>query len=148
MKKIAMFLAVAFFGFTTMANAVAWDDRDDKKKKVQQHELPQEVIQSLEESEYQNWEIQEAYRVEDDLTDEVHYELHLASDMDAEKVKNVTFNEQGEIISEQESELGRTDDQFDQQQQWDEQQREEPGMQPGTQPETGQPGTERPGEQY
>jgi hypothetical protein len=153
MRKIAVILAVAFFGFTTMASAVAVDDREDKKTKVQQHELPQEVIQSLEESEYQNWEIQEAYKVEDELTQEVNYELHLASDYDAEMVKSVTFNEDGEIIREEESDFGRTDDQLDQQQpgfedHGIEEPRDEPGMQPGTQPETGQPGTERPGEQY
>lgn len=162
MKKLALFLTGAFLSVSTMG-AMAFDGN---KTKVEQSELPQEVIQSLEESEYQNWEIQEAYKVKDDLTNEVHYELHLASDADAALVRNVSFSKEGEIIRDEESDFGRTEDQ-ELDQEGIEQGTEpgfegtqpgmdgetvpestEPGMQPGTQPEIGQPGTESPDEQY
>jgi hypothetical protein len=144
MKKVALVLAGAFLSMTSF-NAMANTNEnivieskyfDGNKTKVEKEELPQEVMQSLEESEYQNWEIQEAYKVEDELTNEIHYELHLASDMDAQKVKNVTFNEAGEIISEEDSELGRTEDQqFDQEQTEPGFEGTEPGFEEGTEPE-------------
>jgi hypothetical protein len=158
MRKIAFVLAGALFGAATVGtaahheNVVIESKYDGNKTKVEQHELPQEVIQSLEESEYQNWELQEAYRVQDEMTNEVHYELHLASDVDAQKVKNVTFNEDGEIISEEDSELGRTDDQqFDQQQHEPGLERTDPGMDQGTEPgieEGVEPGREEQQQQY
>jgi hypothetical protein len=173
MKMIAVVLAGAFLSVSTlgamskmskMTEYIAIEENyfDEKKTKVEHDELPQKVILGLEDSEYRLWEVQEAFRIEDEQTDEVHYELHLASYAAADKVKSVTFNENGEIISEEDSELGRTEDQeFDQQEaqpgiegtepgidQDQDLDRDEPGMQPGTQPETGQPGTERPGEQY
>jgi hypothetical protein len=116
MKKIALFLAIAFFSVSTFVFA------DGNKTKVDKEELPQEVIQSLEEGEYSEWEIQEAYKVKDEMTNEVRYELQLASDMDAEQVRNVTFNENGEIISDEfDMEMERTEDQHF----------EEQGTQPG-----------------
>jgi hypothetical protein len=144
MKKIALFLTGAFLSVSTFnAMAMTTDQMvveskfDGNKTKVERNELPQEVIQSLEEGQYQDWEIQEAYRVEDDLTNEVHYELHLASSADAQMVRSVTFNESGEIISEQESDYGRTGEQGLEQE-------TEPGMDHhGTEPQD-----ETPGEQY
>jgi hypothetical protein len=137
MKKIAIVLAGAFLSTTTLSavantneNIVIESKYDGNKTKVEKEELPQEVIQSLEESEYQNWEIQEAYKVKDEMTNEVHYELHLASDMDAENIKNVTISEDGEILSEEDADLGRTEDQeFEQ----NEQPQTEPGFE-GTEP--------------
>lgn len=130
MKKLAILLTGAFLTVSTLGmtfNVVSESDFfDGKKTKVERNELPQEVIGSLEESQYQDWEIQEAYRVEDDQTNEVHYELHLASAMDAHKVKNVTFNESGEIISEKDSDLGRTG----------EQELEQEGTEPGMESES------------
>jgi hypothetical protein len=138
MKKIAIVLAGALLSTTTMSAIANTNENivieskyfDGNKTKVEKEELPQEVIQSLEESEYQNWEIQEAYKVKDEMTNEVHFELHLASDMDAQNVKNVTFSEAGEIISEEDSDLGRTEEQeFEQY----EQPQTEPGLE-GTEP--------------
>jgi hypothetical protein len=138
MKKIAIVLAGAFLSATTLS-AVANNNEniviesmkcDGNKQKVEQAELPQEVIQSLEESEFQNWEIKEAYKVEDEMTNEVHYELHLASDMDVQNIKSVTISEDGEILSEEDANLGRTEDQeFEQY----EQPQTEPGFE-GTEP--------------
>lgn len=154
MKKIALVLAGAFLSVSTMAAF------DGKKSKVEQSELPQEVIQSLEESEYQNWEIQEAFKVEDDLTNEVKYELQLASDTDSEMVRSVTFNEAGEIISEEASDFQRSEDQDiyqDDMEQGTEPvepgfEGTEPGIDQGTEPELDgtEPGTqpEVPSEQY
>jgi hypothetical protein len=145
MKKIALLLTAAFVSFSTMAAIF-----DGNKTKVERDELPQEVIQTLEESEYRLWEIQEAYRVEDEQTNEVHYELHMASYTAADQVKNIIFSEDGQIIREEESDLGRTEDQ----------QFEQPGTEPGFEgtdpglegadPEIEEPGTqpEIPGQQY
>jgi hypothetical protein len=148
MKKIAIVLAGAFLSTTTLSavantneNIVIESKYDGNKTKVEKEELPQEVIQSLEESEYQNWEIQEAYKVKDEMTNEVHYELHLASDMDAENIKNVTISEDGEILSEEDADLGRTEDQeFEQ----NEQPQTEPGFE-GTEPGIDQDNEVEPG---
>jgi hypothetical protein len=161
MKKIALVVAGAFLSVSTMGamanitdNTVIESKYDGNKTKVEKDDLPQEVIQSLEESEYQNWEIQEAYKVKDEMTNEVHYELHLASDFDAAMIKNVTFNEAGEIISEQESDLGRTEDQEFDQREMEPDFETDPGIDQGTEPgfdgtEPGtQPDIEAPGQQY
>jgi hypothetical protein len=166
MKKIALVLAGAFFGVTTMSAVANTNENivieskyfDGNKTKVEKDELPQEVIQSLEESEYQNWEIQEAYKVKDELTNEVHYELQLASEFDAEMVKSVTINKDGEIISEEDADLGRTEDQeFDQQQTEPGFEGTDPGIDQDVEPgfEGTEPGydgtehdTEAPGHQY
>jgi hypothetical protein len=156
MKKISLILTAAFLSVSTMGamanmadNFVIESNYDGNKTKVEKDELPQEVIKSLEESDYKNWEIQEAYKVEDELTNVIHYELHLASDLSTQMVRNVTFTEDGEIISEKESDLGRTEDlQF-------EQLETEPGFEgtdPGMDTEPGleetEPDTEAPGQQY
>lgn len=118
MKKIALMLTGAFLSVSTVGAMASISDNvvveskifDGKKSKVEQSELPQEIIQSLEDGQYQNWEIQEAYKVEDEMTSSVHYELQLASTEDAEMVKSVTFAETGEILSEVDSELGMTEE--------------------------------------
>lgn len=164
MKKIALFLTGAFLSVSTIGAIASVTDNvvverfvDNKKTKVEKSELPEEVIQSLEQSEFQNWEIQEAYKVEDEQSGEVHYELSLAS---ADQVQQVKFSEAGEIM--RDSEMGRSDDlQQDQsieqnqgtQDQGLDQGTQDQGMDQGTEDPATEPGTEpgsetQPGQQY
>lgn len=158
MKKIALFLTGAFLSVSTIGAIASVTDNvaverfvDNKKTKVEKSELPEEVIQGLQQSEFQTWEIQEAYKVEDDQSGEVHYELSLAS---ADQVQQVKFSEAGEIMRD-DSELGRTEDQN---QGMQDQGIEDPSFDQGTQDqgldqgtETEDPATEpgtEPGQQY
>lgn len=159
MKKLALILTGAFLSVSTMGamaystNDMATESRhDDKKKKVEQSQLPEEVIQGLEESEYKNWEIREAYEVKDEMTNEVNYELHVASDTEADKVRFLTFSESGEILSDTDSELGRAEEGIQQETEPGlETEPAEPGMEPAEpglegEPEIEEPELENPGE--
>ncbi len=151
MKKIALILTGAFLSVSTVGSfasvsenvAVESNIFDGKKTKVEQSELPQEIIDGLEGSEYQSWEIQEAFKVEDEMTSAVHYELQLASSEDASMIKSVTFTESGEILTEQDAELGQFEEAAPQE---DINQEVEPSLEEGS--ESTEPGTEVPAEQY
>ena len=149
MKKVALFLTGAFLSVSTIGAMASITDNvaverflDNKKTKVEKSELPEEVIQGLQQSEFQTWEIQEAYKVEDEQTGEIHYELSLAS---ADQVQKVKFSEAGEIMID--SELGRSEDQNQGMQEGAEDPGIDQGLDQGTEEPAPEPGTE-PGQQY
>jgi len=107
MKKLALVLAISIgtYGMTVASplnqNMAIQQTQDDQKVEVTVDELPDVVVKTLSESEYQSWELGKVYQVTKSEDNSVYYLFDLKQ---GDEKKELKIDTEGNIMKDDESE--------------------------------------------